>query len=97
MDRIGHILPRVLKRRGLLHHAVASSAVEFTQIWITEHLPAVSGDLRAQFLKETVVIIYSDSSIAAQECHLVMEDLTASLRKEYGNSAISGCRIVRSD
>ena len=97
MDRIGHILPRVLKKRGLHHHAVASSAVEFTQIWVSDNLPKFSGDLRAQVLKDTVVIIHADSSIAAQECHLAMEPLLSALQGKYGKQTVSGCRIVRSD
>ncbi len=95
MDRVRDLLPKVLKRRGLHEHAVASHVVETAKKWLQQELPAFSAEYTVQSLKNGELEIRCLSSIAAQECAVRGDDFLAYLRGVHPDVHIESIRPVR--
>jgi hypothetical protein len=95
MERISHLLPKVLKRRGLHEHAVAAYTVRTAQQWIDQELPNFQGELAVRSLKDSALLIDASNSIAAQECYARSDDLLAHIRGVHPEVHIERMHLSR--
>ncbi|ALM09801.1 MAG TPA: hypothetical protein DEB30_03925 [Candidatus Peribacter riflensis] len=96
MDRLSHILPAVLQKRGLTQHADAALVLHRASAWLSEHLPAHRTILTPRALQEDgTLLIECDQSSAAQECLAALPHLKIFLREECGFLPVRTIRLVR--
>lgn len=96
MDHIGTIIPRVLKKRGLVKHAKCSLMINSANEWIKVNLKGCSTYLSSVSFKDNQLIIEAENSIAAQECQIVLEELKSFLVNEDIVNTDFDIRITRS-
>ncbi len=94
MDRVGSLLPKVLKKRGLYAHAKSALIVTQAKDWIDKELKTFASDLQPTVFKDGVLIIESSTSIAAQECNCASIKLIDHLND--GSDTVKEVRIQRS-
>jgi len=95
MDNIKDLIPKMLKKRGLQDHANASLIIFQTKTWLVENLPDFHSFLTPMCVKDSVLIISCDNSVAAQECQQVHSQLLAHLLGECGHTEIQSIRLIR--
>lgn len=95
MDKISSLIPKVLSKKGLKDHASASYAVFLANEWIESHMPNVSVYLHALQLKNSVLEVHSQHSIASQELMGTSKKLIDYLRSFEGIT-VSEVSIVKS-
>lgn len=96
MDHVKTLLSKVLQRRGLLHEADAAHATHLAKAWIVEHLPDVAQFLHVRALKDGILSISSDHSIAAQECSEARLSLLSDLQRDCPSAGVREIRVSRS-
>jgi hypothetical protein len=96
MDRLRSILPSVLRKRGLLGHAVASLVIQKAQEWIDSTFPTMPSALKAITYKDGELTVQAENSTAAQECHAAQGKLREMLKNECTEATIRSIRIIRS-
>lgn len=79
LEKLSFLLPRSLARKGLQEHAKASLFVFHAQKWIEEHLPELHESLHVRVVKDGVLEIACDHSIALQEMQMQKEVLLSAL------------------
>ncbi|MAE68746.1 MAG: hypothetical protein QF793_03750 [Candidatus Peribacteraceae bacterium] len=84
MDKLSHLIPRVLSKRGLKDEASASYVTYIAHQWIQENLPTQSVHLRVTKNSKTTLHIESDHPIASQELSQCKEELVAFLSGHDG-------------
>jgi hypothetical protein len=94
MDRLSALLPKVLHKRGIKHEADASLVVYHAQKWLKEH-DAQEGT-NVTKLQYGTLFIETLSSVAAQECHGMTNDLLEELQATFPNVTLDTIRILRS-
>lgn len=95
MDRVGTVLPKILKKRGLHKHAQAALLVQTAQQWLERMLPRLKRELRAQSYKDCILVIECQTSISAQECNAKKEELRQHLTATFAGCAITDIRLMR--
>lgn len=95
MDRISHLIPRVLGKRGLKGEASASYITYIAMQWIERNLPSHMKNLSVSKLRDNTLIIESHHPIASQELSQVSEELKANINDHEGVN-IDGIMISRS-
>ncbi len=95
MDKIGSILPRVMRKRGLHLQADASQVTFRAQEWLTKAAPAVIEYLTVRTLSHAVLTIDCAHSTVAQECQPLLPGLLQYLQKEFPTVKIEEIRLVR--
>lgn len=93
MDRLGNVLPGVLRKRGLFQHAHASSVVIRAQEWLGKHV-AVEG-VKALSFKDNTLQISCENSIGLQECQMAVESLKTYLEQEFRMKELPSIRLSR--
>lgn len=96
MDRLSHILPTVLRERGLEGPALSSQAVTCAQTWIHTTLPAHSSSLRALRVERGTLIVEAVDSIALTECSGRLPSLLRHLKENVPLARIEQVRVRRS-
>ncbi len=89
MDKLSHLLQRVLHRRGIHGEASAAHVVYLANRWINTKLPEISASVHAVSLQNGVLTVECEHSIAAQEMQNVSETM-----QDYLNGA-SDLRVSR--
>jgi hypothetical protein len=84
MDKLSHLIPRVLNRRGLKNEASASYVTYLATQWIEENMPEHVQALSVSKKTDTRLCIDSDHPIASQELSLVIEQLKGYLNSHEG-------------
>jgi hypothetical protein len=97
MDSLGSILPKVLRKRGLYGHAAAAQVTFKAQQWITAALPGVASYLEVTHLKDGVLTIAAQNSIASQECLQMLPSLREYLARECKGAVIRDIRLERAE
>ena len=95
MDRLSHLVPRVLAKRGLQDQAGASYAVYMATNWIAEKLPPCKDLSNVRSLSDTVLEIHADHPIILQELRQQSESLKQHLNSLAGVT-VTEIRISRS-
>ena len=91
MDRAFNILPKVLHKRGLAEHAQSALVTHRVQRWIDARFPALKGSVHVTSLKNGVLSLDCDHSIAASECRGAIGELEEILKDE--GAFTEGCTI----
>lgn len=94
MDKISTLLPKVLHKRGIKHEADASLIVHHAQKWLKEH--GAPEDTNVTKFQDRTLFIETASSVAAQECHGMTNDLSEELQATFPNVTLDTIRILRS-
>ena len=68
VEHIRSLLPKVLRKRGLIEHANAALVILKAREWIAGHLQDFENDLHPQKFRDGVLTIACAHSIASQEC-----------------------------
>jgi len=85
MERLSTVLPSVLEKRGIAHHAFAALVCRRAEAWLGANLPAVLHDhLRIGGYRSGELCITTATSLAAQECQLAVPALQKALQEECG-------------
>ena len=95
MERVSSLLPRVLNKRGLKKHADASLVLLHVHGWIKKNMSEYAPQLHPRYVKDGVLLISAENSIAAQELQVRKEVLLDEL-KEHGTKCVRELRIERS-
>ena len=95
MDSVGSILPKVLRKRGLHGHAVASFVTFRAQEWLDSALPQFRGQIAVRKLSHGVLDIERPHSVALQECNAILPQLLETLRRECEGITIEDIRVHR--
>lgn len=95
MDQVGSLLPKVLKKRGLMEHATSSLVVQKAQSWLHEKLPQLADHVKVAKFADNEVRVEVTHSIAAQECQQLAEELLEYLKKETDISDETSIRVLR--
>ena len=95
MDHLSSILPFVLRKRGLHHHATAALVTHKAAEWLKLALPGLSDQLHPDHVKDGVLTISASHSIAAQECNSLLPSLKEYLLRECGEKSVREVRLVR--
>jgi hypothetical protein len=96
MDKISHVLPKVLQRRGLKDHAQGAHATHAARKWFESHLPHIAPFIGDMKIVETALHISCSHSIALQECQAQNAHLIEYLRLECPFGGIKEVRYTRS-
>lgn len=97
MDHISHLLPKTLKKHGLMQEAKASLIVHHATLWLHEHLPDYFAEVRVRKCQDKALIIEVQHSTAAQECQMQTAELLTHLQEECGLAEeVESIRLVRS-
>ena len=91
MDHISLLLPKVLRKRGIKDQADASLIVYTATQWLEGKLPGV----RPTKFTTGTLFIEAATSIAAQECYALTQDLLAALQSNFPSITIDRVRILR--
>ena len=94
MDRISDLIPKVLHKKGLQHHAAASHVVFVATQWISQNRPQLKDLYTVQSYCDGELRIDVQNSIAAQELSQITEKLTVHIQEEIGIH-IASIRITR--
>jgi len=96
MDHISKLLPKTLRKHGLLDEAKASLAVFHAKKWLEKKLPTFKEEVRPTKCKDKTLFVEVAHSTAAQECQFLTSDLLIHLHEECGLSEeVESIRIVR--
>ncbi|MBU2213957.1 DUF721 domain-containing protein [Patescibacteria group bacterium] len=96
MDHISKLLPKTLRKHGLLDEAKASLAVFHAKQWLKVNLPSFMEEIRPTKCKDKTLFIEVEHSTAAQECQFVTSDLLLHLHDKCGLSEeVESIRILR--
>jgi len=95
MDRLFSVLPKVLRKRGLTEQAEGALVVHRAQRWMSERLPVLESYIRVQKVKDGVLYVNCQHSVAMQECQAVIGDLRVYLQTECPFSRIQEIRVIR--
>lgn len=95
MERLSHLLPKVLKQRGLHDEMVAGLVVKRAEEWIAAHLPVHVPTLHVKKFASGTVIIHADNPIALAECSLRLHELVRHLQATLTDAGIRTVRVVR--
>jgi hypothetical protein len=95
MDRLGHILPAALGKRGLAGHAGAALVTFRAQKWLEERIPDMAVYVKASKLQDETLIIQAHNAVAAQECQPLLPDLLAFIQKECPGQRLVDIRLIR--
>ncbi|MFA6038981.1 MAG: DciA family protein [Candidatus Peribacteraceae bacterium] len=95
MDSLKSILPKVLRKRGLHAHAVASMVTYRSQKWLKESLPRLKDAIAVHELSDAVLTVECGNGIALQECRFQIPALTAYLSRECPETPIREIRVIR--
>lgn len=95
MDRLSHVLPKVLQKRGLMHHAGSALLTHRAKQWLDEKLPLLRAFVRIRKLQDGVLIIGCSHSAALQECQCKTHELLQFLKVECPFEAVAEVRLVR--
>ena len=95
MERVGSLLSKVLAKRGLKDQAIASLIVHQAQEWLVDALPPFHDMIHVQKCENGVLFVKCEHSIAAQECHQVVDGLLEYLKGECGFTVVESVRIMR--
>jgi len=95
MDHVRTVLPRVLRKRGLQKHADAALVLLHACEWIQGHVRAHAASLHPRHVKDAILVISADNSIAAQELQ-VQKDALLQVLQEQGCTNVREVRIRRS-
>jgi hypothetical protein len=97
MNRLSTLLAKVIRKCGLQHHVEAGLIVHHANAWLSEHLPTLTGDVKAShFGEDGVLMLACAHSVAAQECQLCLPHLAVYLRETCSNISLKSIRIIRS-
>ena len=95
MDHIRHVLPGVLRSRGLQDQVLASLIVFKAEQWIQRTVPAPLAEaLHAHTYAQGVLTVQARTSVASQELRERTEKLRQHIENECG-VAVAEVRIVR--
>ncbi len=86
MDRLSHLIPRVLSRRGLKDEAAASYITYLATEWIEDNFPDQFQYLRVAKYEYRKLLVYSANSIASAELSMTSEALLRYLNSHEGIS-----------
>ena len=95
MEKLSHLLPGVLQKRGLHAHAHGAHAVFVVQEWMKECFPSLQSEVTARVVKEGVLTIACAHSIALQEVQMRVKELLAYLSTACPQANIREIRLVR--
>ncbi|MBU0767152.1 DUF721 domain-containing protein [Patescibacteria group bacterium] len=96
MDHISKLIPKTLRKHGLLDEAKASLAVFHAKKWMEQKLPNLIEEIQPRKCQDKTLFIEVAHSMAAQECQFVTSDLLTHLHEECGLSQeVESIRIVR--
>ena len=95
MDRLSHLLPKILKKRGLHQVAMASVVVLRAQEWINANLPTHSNTLKPRTFAEGTLLIEAGNAIALSEMSRKTDGLLVELRTVIEGTEIVAVRCVR--
>ncbi len=95
MDRVSHVLPSVLQKRGLGQHAEAALVAHQAREWLKERFPSVHTFLTVKRLRDAQLTIIGSHSIALQECQGAVEDLLSYLQKTCPQTKVTDIRLER--
>jgi|GEM_PF-868972 hypothetical protein len=95
MDKISHLIPRVLGKRGLKGEASASYITYIATNWIERTLPTFKHNLEVTKLQDGRLVIESSHPIASQELSLKIEELKSNINAHEGIN-INEIMITRS-
>ncbi len=84
MDKVSHLIPKVLQRRGLSDDANASYVVFLANEWIEEHLPQCCDHANVASYSAGAVHIEVDTPAMAEELSMVTKVLLQSLNRYEG-------------
>lgn len=94
MDRLSSLIHKTLRKHGMKNEADAAFVVHRAVEWLRKH-----GDIEGvtvMKLQDGVLVIEAETSVAAQECRSMTEELLAALRAEFPAITIKETRILRS-
>jgi 1-aminocyclopropane-1-carboxylate deaminase/D-cysteine desulfhydrase-like pyridoxal-dependent ACC family enzyme len=94
MDRLSFLLPKTLKKRGLMQQAQASLITHKTSVWLKEKLPHLESQVKTRSFKDGTLTIACSHPIALQECQGLCEELRTFLRQECDLN-LQDIRIIR--
>ncbi len=95
MERLGQILPAILRKRGLYDQGLASHTTLLASEWILRELPQYGNVLKAKRIDTGTVIIEAANSIAVQECTERSGDLLSYIQSTLPEAKIVSVRVVR--
>jgi len=95
MDHISALLPKVLAKRGIKGEADASHVVFGASQWLREKSGGLAGAVAATKFTMGTLILEVRSSVVAQECMGLTEELLKSLQKRFPGVRIERIRILR--
>lgn len=96
MERLFHLLPKALNKRGLQEHAQSALLIHRTQQWLEKRFPVTAPNIHTRHIKDGVLTVACDHAIALQECQASLGDLMENLKTECPFVRIREVRFVRS-
>lgn len=94
MDKLSHLIPKVLQKRGLKDQANASYAIHLANTWMQQNLPALSENMHATSLSGGIVYISVNDATSEQELTKVSAELKQYLNRIEDISVLE-IRILR--
>lgn len=94
MDRLSSLIPKTLRKHGMKDEADAALVVHRAREWLLKN-SGVDGVVVKKF-QDGILVLEAETSVAAQECRSMMEELLTALRDEFPALTIKETRILRS-
>ena len=95
MDKVSSLIGGILAKRGLREHAEAAMLTHRIGSWMKEKNARLATIVKVGSLKDGVVILHCDHSIALRECQDLLPDLQAFLSAQPGWMASVRVRVAR--
>lgn len=95
MERLFHLLPKVLQKRGLQEHAQSALVLHRAQHWLIARLPILEPCIHVRHIKDGVLTVGCDHAIAIQECQASLPDLREYLKIECPFVRVQEIRFIR--
>ena len=95
VEHIRSLLPKVLRKRGLIEHANVALVILKAREWIAGHLQDFENDLHPQKFRDGVLTIACAHSIASQECQQRSADLLSFLHIVCEGIVVEQIRMIR--
>lgn len=95
MERLSHILPEVLRKRGFQDSALVALRMGIAQRWLEQEFPQSAGLVTPFRLEHGILDIGTADEHILSECESRSHELLAFMKKESPGPGIESVRFLR--